>query len=163
MPKVFKLDSVVYYMVFFVSGVMFGNIFECVKDKSMRYWYVPLTIFIMLNVLLSKLLFDTYPFIYRFILPFTGTWAVMTVAFLMQRSNDNSFLLRFVNYCGRYSLQFYLFTFAYPFIRVVVVKVCHITEPALIIPIVFTLQLIFITIFVEFTRRVKWLKIPCGY
>lgn len=43
------------------------------------------------------------------------------------------------------------------------VSVLHVSNPVIIVLSVFVLQLIAITIIVEITRRIKWLKIPCGY
>jgi len=163
MPKLFKLEAVFYYMTFFIFGFAVHEYYNSIKKWSLKFWYGPLGLFLVLNAVFAKWLFNEAPYLYRFLLPFTGSWALMTIAFLMSTLNPTKKILRFINYCGVYSLQFYLFTFAYPFIRIVVVKTLHVTSPQHIIPSVFVLQLIFIVIIVEITRRIKWLKVPCGY
>lgn len=163
LPRLFKLESVFYFMTFFISGFAIQEHYNNIKKWSMKFWYVPMGLFLILNVFFAKWLFLETPFVYRFLLPYTGSWALMTIAFLMSNLNPSKKILRFVNYCGVYSLQFYLFTFAYPFIRIVVVKTLHINSPQFIIPLVFVLQLVFIVIIVEISRRIKWLKVPCGY
>lgn len=87
----------------------------------------------------------------------------MTMAFQLEKVIEKSKVAQYIEYCGKYSLQFYLFTFCYPLIRWGVVSVLHIANPFVILTSVFVLQLITITIIVEVTRRIKWLKIPCGY
>jgi len=87
----------------------------------------------------------------------------MTLAFKLEKSIECNVVAQYIEYCGKYSLQFYLFSFCYPIIRTVIVSVMHITNPYVIVTSVFVLQLIAITIIVEITRRIKWLKIPCGY
>ena len=78
-------------------------------------------------------------------------------------SDKTSAPVKYIAYCGKYSLQFYLFTFCYPIIRWGIVSVMHITNPVVILLSVFILQLITITIIVEISRRIRFLKIPCGY
>ena len=72
-------------------------------------------------------------------------------------------VVKYIAYCGRYSLQFYLFTFAYPVIRTIVVNTLHVTSPFLIFSLVLIMQLVIMTLIVELTRNVKILKIPMGY
>jgi len=119
-------------------------------------------LFIIANVILIKPL-CTIPFVFKFILPFTGSLAIMTMAFQLEKVIDKSKIAQYIEYCGKYSLQMYLFTFCYPIIRIVIVTVLYITNPLFILFSVFVLQLVTITIVVEITRRIKWLKIPCGY
>ena len=87
----------------------------------------------------------------------------MTIAFQLEKIIERSRVAQYIEYSGKYSLQFYLFTFCYPIIRYVIVSVLHVTNSVVIVLSVFVLQLIAITIIVEITRRIKWLKIPCGY
>lgn len=77
--------------------------------------------------------------------------------------SDTNIIKKSLVYMGKYSLQFYLFTFPYPIIRVLLVSKLGLSDPILIIVSVFILQLLTITPIVEITRRIKWLKIPCGY
>lgn len=75
----------------------------------------------------------------------------------------DNIVMRYIAYIGRYSLQFYLFTFAYPIIRIIVVNVWHVTNPFAVVGFVMLLQLLVMTPLVEITRRIKFLKIPMGY
>ena len=139
-----------------------SDYYKKIKDWSLKYWWIVFIVGIITNVLLINT-FTKSTFIYRFILPFTGTMTVMAGAFLLEKKIEKSKVVRYVEYCGKYSLQFYLFTFCYPIIRNVIVTVLHITNPFIILLSVFILQLIAITIIVEITRKVRFLKIPCGY
>ena len=162
LPTMFALNKVFHFMVFFIAGYMLNNCYPAIKAWSMKYWWLNYLLFIVANILFIDTL-QNVPFVFRFVLPFTGTLAVMTMAYQMEKSIENSKVVQYVEYIGKYSLQFYLFTFCYPIIRSVIVSVLHITNPFVILLSVFVLQLITSTIVVEVTRRVKWLKIPCGY
>lgn len=162
LPTIFALDRVFYFMVFFIFGIMLDEHYPAVKSWAIKYWWLTYVVFIMINIVFVKQLGE-FAFVYRFLLPFTGTLAVMTMAFQLEKVIDKSKVAQYVEYCGKYSLQFYLFTFCYPLIRWGIVNGLHITNPFVILISVFVLQLITITIIVEVTRRIKWLKIPCGY
>ena len=162
LPLTFALDKVFYFMIFFIAGYMLNESYQAIKVWSVKYWWLIYLVFIVANILLIETLYDV-PFVFRFILPFTGTLAVMTMAYQMEKSIEKNKTVQYVEYIGKYSLQFYLFTFCYPIIRSVIVSVMHVTNPFVILISVFVLQLITSTIVVEVTRRIKWLKIPCGY
>lgn len=162
LPSLFAVDKIFYFMVFFVAGYSWGNYYSEIKKWALKYWYIVLFVAFLTNIVFVSTFFNL-TFVYRFLLPFTGTFAVMTLAFLLERTVQRNRVVQYVEYCGKYSLQFYLFGFCYPIIRTVIVSVMHITSPVVILVSVFVLQLIAITIIVEITRRIKWLKIPCGY
>ena len=162
MPTIFALDKVFYFMVFFLAGYMLDEYYPAIKAWLLKYWWLIYIVFIVANIVFIETLCKV-PFVFRFILPFTGTLAVMTMAFQLEKVIEKSKVAQYVEYCGKYSLQFYLFTFCYPLIRWGIVSVLHVTNPFLILSSVFVLQLIAITIIVEVTRRIKWLMIPCGY
>ena len=162
LPAIFALDRVFYFMVFFLVGCMLDEYYEGIKAWSLKYWWLIYVMFFIVNIVFVKTLCNV-PFLYRFVLPITGSLAVMTMAFQLEIVIEKSIVAQYIEYCGKYSLQFYLFTFCYPIIRTVLVSVLHVTNPFLILPSVFILQLIAITTIVEITRRIKWLRIPCGY
>lgn len=162
LPKIFALDKVFHFMVFFIAGYALNEYYSVMKAWALKYWWLVYTLFAVCNVLFVRSLFDIQ-LLYLFVLPFTGTLAVMTLAFQLEKIINTSKVVQYVEYCGKYSLQFYLFTFCYPIIRTVIVSVLHVTNPFVILSSVFILQLVAITIIVEITRRIKWLKIPCGY
>lgn len=162
LPSLFAIDKVFHYMVFFIAGNALNEYYPVIKSWSLKYWWLIYAVFIVANIVFIETLCKI-PFVFRFVLPFTGTLAVMTMAFQLEKVIEKSKVAQYIEYCGKYSLQFYLFTFCYPIIRTVIVSVMHITNPFVILISVFVLQLIAITIIVEVTRRIKWLKIPCGY
>lgn len=162
MPTFFALDKVFHYMFFFIAGYALGEYYPTIKTWALKWWWMIYAIFIIANVVFIETLYNI-PFVFRFILPFSGTLAVMTMAFLLEKVVDKSKVAKYIEYCGKYSLQFYLFTFCYPLIRWSIVSVLNITNPFIILISVFVLQLITTSIIVEITRRIKWLKIPCGY
>ena len=162
MPKLFALDKVFHFMVFFVAGYALSEHYSKIKAWALKYWWLVYLVALIANgVFIMQL--DKIPFIFRFILPFTGTLAVMTLAFQLEKTIERSKVAQYIEYCGKYSLQFYLFTFCYPIIRTVIVSVLHVSNPFIILSSVFVLQLVATTVIVEITRRIKWLKIPCGY
>lgn len=162
LPTILALDKVFYFMVFFLAGYIIDDNYPAIKNWLMKYWWLNYMIFIVANIIYIGTLCKL-PFIFRFVLPFTGTLAVMTMAFQLEKVIEKNKVAQFIEYCGKYSLQFYLFTFCYPLIRWGIVSVLHITNPMIILLSVFVLQLITITIIVEITRRIRFLKIPCGY
>lgn len=162
LPTILALDKVFYFMVFFLAGYMLNEHYPAIKAWSLKYWWIIYIVFALANIVFIETLCNV-PFVFRFILPFTGTLAVMTMAFQLEKVIEKSNVAQYIEYCGKYSLQFYLFTFCYPLIRWGIVSVLHITNPFVILTSVFVLQLISITIIVEVTRRIKWLRIPCGY
>ena len=149
-------------MEFFIAGYALSEFYPAIKTWSLKRWWLVYAVFIVANLIFIEALCQI-PFVFRFILPFTGTLAVMTMASQLERVIEKSKVAQYIEYCGKYSLQFYLFTFCYPIIRIVIVSLLHVTNPFIILVSVFVLQLIAITIIVEITRRIKWLKIPCGY
>lgn len=162
LPTIFALDKVFHFMVFFIAGFAINEYYSNIKQWALKYWWAIYVVFILANIVFVEIL-SKEPFVFRFILPFTGTLAVMTMAFQLEKIITKSKIAQYIEYCGKYSLQFYLFTFCYPLIRWGIVSVLHVTNPLVILLSVFVLQLITITIIVEITRRIKWLKIPCGY
>lgn len=162
LPTIFALDRVFYYMVFFIAGYMLDEKYAVIKAWSLKYWWLVYMVFVVANIVFVQTIGEV-PFVFYFILPFTGTLGVMTMAFQLEKVIEKSKVAQYIEYCGKYSLQFYLFTFCYPLIRWGVASVLHVTNPFIILSSVFIFQLIAITIIVEITRRIKWLKIPCGY
>lgn len=162
LPTVFALKQVFHYMVFFIAGFALNEYYPNIKLWTLKYWWFVYAVFILANIVFIKTL-CLVPFIIRFVLPFTGTLAVMTMAFQLEKVVEKSKVAQYIEYCGKYSLQFYLFNFSYPIIRIVIVSVLHVINPFVILASVFVLQLIATTIIVEITRRIKWLKISCGY
>lgn len=162
LPAIFAINRVFHFMVFFILGFMLNESYPAIKTWALKYWWLIYMVFIIINLALINILVDV-TFVFRFVCPLTGTLAVMTMAFQLEKVIEKSKVAQYIEYCGKYSLQFYLFTFCYPLIRILIVSVLHVTSPFVILISVFLLQLITITIIVEITRRIKWLKIPCGY
>lgn len=162
LPTLFALDKVFHFMVFFIAGYALDEYYPAIKTWALKWWWLIYAVFIVANIVFVETL-RHIPFVFRFVLPFTGTLAVMTMAFQLEKVIEKSRVAQYIEYCGKYSLQFYLFTFCYPLIRWGIVSVLHVSNPFVILSLVFVLQLITITIIVEITRRIKWLKIPCGY
>ena len=162
LPTIFAIDKVFHFMVFFIAGYALGKYYPAIKTWALKWWWIVYAVFFIANLIFIKTLCDV-PFVYYFVLPFTGTLAVMTMAFQSEKVIEKSKVIQYIEFVGKYSLQFYLFPFFYPVIRTVLVSVMHVTNSFAILISVFVLQLITTTIIVEVTRRIKWLKIPCGY
>lgn len=166
LPDFMRLDMIVWYIGFFLMGMYLNQFYSLMRKWNTAYWFVVVIIFILLNLILVNNLMPI-PIMQVVVLPLTGTVGVMTVSWLLddrcERRGTQTITAKYLAYCGRYSLQFYLFSFAYPVIRYMVVTVLHITYPLVIFMLVLILQLIVMTGIVEITRRIKWLRIPMGY
>ena len=160
-PHVFLLDKVFYYLVFFVVGYGVKDYFYNIKTWTLKYWWIVYGVALLANMVFIVQL-EKISFVFRFVLPITGSLAVLTLASQMEKIYLKSKIVQFVEYCGKYTLQFYLFP-STPVARVLVINLLHISNPFLIIITMFFFQIIIATILVEITRRIKWLKIPCGY
>jgi len=166
LPEVFKFDMVVWYIGFFLIGMYLNQFYVEFRRWNTKYAIGVIVVFLMLNIVFVRTLMTILP-MKIMVLPLTGTVGVMTFSWLFDdwcKKNGKEYVIaRYIAYCGRYSLQFYLFTFAYPIIRYIIVNVLHITTPLPVFTLVFVLQLIVMTVIVEVTRRIRILKIPMGY
>lgn len=166
LPEVFKLDMVVWYISFFLIGMYLNQFYMEIRKWNTKYALAVILAFVILNIVFVRTLMTILP-LKIMVLPLTGTIGVMTISWLLddwcKKKGKENAIAKYIAYCGRYSLQFYLFTFAYPIIRYVVVNVFHITSPLPVFTVVFVSQLIVMTVIVEVTRRIRILKIPMGY
>lgn len=160
-PDAFKLDALVEFSVFFLIGYLVKDYYACIKTMIKRYYWAILVLFLLFNVLFVNTLYEIKP-LFRFVMPLIGTCFIFGTSDKCSSFSKNC-IVQYMEYCGKYSLQFYLFSFAYPVIRVLVVSKLHIYNPYYIIASVFILQLVCITAFVEITRRIKLLRVPLGY
>lgn len=165
LPSVFLLDLTMKYIPFFLLGMYMSQYFQKLKDYLRGYVLYCLVFFVVLNIIFVTRL-SRVPVIWDILLPLVGTVFFMGIAVLMEdrciSKSENTFF-RFISYSGKYSLQFYLFSFAYPVIRLVVVSILQIHHPFAIVALVFFGQLIAIMVIIEITRRIRFLRIPMGY
>ena len=166
LPELFLMNKVVWYLSFFLLGMFLNQFYIEFKEWNTKYAIFVSIVFLMLNIVFVLDLMQI-PIFKKAILPVTGTVFFMTLAYLIDKycksRGGQTAIIKYIAYCGRYSLQFYLFTFAYPVIRYVVVNLMHIVNPLVIFTLVLILQFIVMTLIVEITRRIKILKIPMGY
>ena len=166
LPDIFTFNKVVWYISFFLIGMFLNQYYGELRKRYIKYTLLVIGAFILLNIVFVRELMAMSP-MQVILLPLTGTAFVMTISWLLddwcKRESKQPAFAKYIAYCGRYSLQFYLFTFAYPLIRYFVVNVLHISSPIIIFSLVFGLQLVVMTAIVEVTRRMKILKIPMGY
>lgn len=165
-PGFFSLSTVVRFLPFFILGYALNHYYKniytfCVKSANFP---AILAVFIILNIVLVEYL-KQIDFIWSWILPLSGSIAFLTIAWKVDKTHEKTegFFLKFVIYCGKYSLQLYLFSFLYPIIRMLPTYVFHNENPFFIIPFVYIMQLLCAISIIEVTRRIKFLKIPCGY
>jgi hypothetical protein len=167
LPRIFSINKIIYYSFFFLFGFIAKDYYSVVFDKMKNNIYLKTglyILFILCNIVFVKILLPT-ALIGKYILPLIGAVATITLSHSlsnMKTASDN-ITIRYIKYAGKYSLQFYLLTFAFPIIRHVVINILHIVNPFMIVSIIFIMQLICITIIVEVTKRIKFLKIPLGY
>lgn len=164
-PQIFLFDLTMKYIPFFFLGMFLSSYLKQLKAFLKKSFLITLMLFVVFNlVMVTKL--SRMPFVWDILLPLIGTAFFMGISVLMEglviKSGSNR-LFDFISYSGKYSLQFYLFSFAYPLIRVAVVNVLHIDNPIAIILLVFFGQLLAITAIIEVTRRISFLKLPMGY
>ena len=164
-PQIFLFDLTMKYIPFFFLGMFLSSYLKQLKAFLKKSFLITHMLFVIFNlVMVTKL--SRMPFVWDILLPLIGTALFMGISVLMEgmviKSGSNR-LFDFISYSGKYSLQFYLFSFAYPLIRVAVVNVLHIDNPIAIILLVFFGQLLAITAIIEVTRRISFLKLPMGY
>lgn len=166
LPEIFKINDIVRYLPFFLIGMYVNRFYEQYKENSIRFFVLIVVVYALMNIVFVLIL-NKMSIMRTLVLPLTGTAFFMALAFMIEKwcimSKRISYIVSYIAYCGKYSLQFYLFTFAYPVIRYVVVSVMHISEPLVIFTLVLIFQLVVMTIIIELTRRIKFLKIPMGY
>lgn len=166
LPREFLLFKVATMIPFFFVGMFTNQYYSHIKGWLVHNFLWVVLLFIIVNIVfvipLSKI-----ELVNKFFLPNIGITFILALASIIEQYSlhleKKPLILHYLEYCGKYSLQFYLFTFAYPVIRVGVVNWLHITNPYLIIMLVMSLQLISITLIIEITRRIKILTIPMGY
>lgn len=115
---------------------MLDKYYTSIKICALKWWWLVYAVFIVANIVFIETLCQI-PLVFCFVLPFTGTLAVMNMAFQLEKVIDKNKVAQYIEYCGRYSLQFYLFTFCYPLIRWGLVSVLHVTNPFVILGFVF--------------------------
>lgn len=166
LPSVFLINKVVYFSFFFLTGMLLNNYNTSFRSLIIKYKYPIYLLFIVCNIGFVKQL-NTVPVIGKYLLPIIGFSIFYLLSIQLQNiSNQNNIINKiagYIKYAGKYSLQFYLLSFAFPIIRYLIVVYLDITNPFLIISLVFILQLICITIIIEITKRITFLKIPFGY
>lgn len=89
MPSIFELKAVVHYTPFFLAGICLNEYYPTIKAWSLKYWWLVYLVFILGNGIFVLQL-NELPFVFRYVLPFTGTLAVMTMAFQMEKAIENS-------------------------------------------------------------------------
>lgn len=166
LPTIFSIDKIIYFSFFFLFGFIVKD-YSIFFDKLKINIYLKIglyLLFILCNIVFVRILLPT-PMIGKYILPLIGSVATITLSHslsIMKIASDN-IIVRYIKYAGKYALQFYLLTFAFPIIRYIVINILHTVNPFMIVSIMFIMQLICITIIVEVTKRIKFLKIPLGY
>lgn len=153
------IEKIMFYTFHFLLGYIFYEHFKekILVHKRICYFFlllVPID-FICVYFIQEGLIFD-------YILSIIGSLEVIVASKLICISRFKS-LTDFLGYIGRNSLQFYLFAFGYPIIRVVMVSFFKITDPLVLVPSIFILQIISTILIVEFLRRIRILRIPCGF
>lgn len=166
LPNILQINKVIRYSSFFFVGFYCSQYFKQMKVFLQKNVIGIVALFVAFNVIFIKITSQLLP-VWYIVLPLIGSAFVLSMSMWLElynkRRNHQDIILHYIEYCGKYSLQFYLFIFAYPIIRIVVVNVFHITQPFYIIVLVFLLQLVFITITIEITKRIKCLKLLMGY
>lgn len=167
LPNICLLNTIIYFLFFFLLGCIYKNNYKKVNSILVKYWYCFYGLFILCNIIFVEEIMPI-PIIGNYIIQITGIATCFLVSFHIvkfkeAKCNKDNKIIRYIEYSGKYSLQFYLMSFAYPLIRTIVVNVLYFTNPFLILSVVFVLQLICITIIIEITRRIKFLKVPLGY
>lgn len=165
-PDIFCISTVIRFLPFFVFGYALNYYYNtiysfCIKLNNFQAIFV---VFILLNFVFVEYL-KQINYIWLWILPLTGSIAYLTISWYFDKTHEKTdgFFLKFVIYCGKYSLQLYLFSFLYPIIRMLPTYVFHNENPFFIIPFVYIMQLLCAISIIEVTRRIKFLKIPFGY
>lgn len=161
LPEILLIDRLVYYIFFFLLGFLLCDYYSIFKLIVLKYWHLVYIVFITLNIVFVSYL-DKVFFLRDFLLPVTGSIACFLAALQINLCKE-TVITQYIRWCGRYSLQIYLFSFCYPIIRHLIVITFDISDPMIIVPSVFFMQLLCVTPIIEISKRVNILKIPMGY
>lgn len=165
LPSWLLCGRVVRFLFFFLLGGLYKQYYDLLYPFMIKYRWVFYTIFIICNVVFVRELVPIH-FLMKFILPVIGCSVFFILSDQLvtwQKKKGDNFIFKYLRYAGKYSLQFYLLSFAFPIIRYAIITVLKITNPYMIVFLIMILQLIAITIIIELTKRIKFLKIPLGY
>lgn len=165
LPHIFLINEIVRFLFFFLLGCVYKNNYQKINTIIIKYRYVVYGLFILCSIVFVRDILPI-PIFGDYIIQIIGIAACFIFSFhiitLEDKIGDNK-VVGYIKYAGKYSLQFYLMSFAFPIIRTVTINILHFTNPFLIVSFVFIFQLICITIIIEVTRRIKFLKVPLGY
>lgn len=166
LPNLLLFDKVVKYIPYFLIGVYTSQYYKEIRTALCKSFFPLILLFAVMNVFFVRFLFSVSP-LKVMLLPFVGSALIMSLSFYIEditkRSGRDNWLSKSLQYCGKYSLQFYLFELAYPIIRIEVARIIPETQPLLIILFVFVLQLISAIITVEISKRLSFFKPLMGY
>ena len=171
-----KIHQASYFGGFFLMGLIVNTYYAQIREWMCKWW------FILVNLVIFAIGFrycfnesfinhwaepDGYSqtlfarFIYYWILPTTMSLSLWGTCILLTRSKTATSIL---TYCGKYSLQFYLFNgFALGIAREILMRVLHTNNPYLLIASMFCVVCIVIIMMVEVTRRLPKLSYFFGY
>lgn len=161
LPHIFLIDKVVLYLPFFLIGGILKSNFSFLQKFITKYSWIIYVVFGVCNVCLVRSLI-VIPFVGNYVLAVIGCCNFIAISERIARYTE-SIVLKVIRYMGKYSLQFYLFTFPYPIIRYIITNVLGVTNSVVIVMSVFILQIVTIGVIVELGKRIKFLKIPMGY
>lgn len=158
------IDWTLNYTSFFLLGITLREHYEGYVKLMNKGWYVTLSAmaFVALNVIPAPWPYDILDvqYIAKALVGANITWIA---CYHMSKLDETLPIMRYINYVGRYSLQFYLLLFPVAISAYVVGTLLNITNAAAITILMMIGQIIGITALVEITRRIPWLKYPLGY
>lgn len=161
--KFYPLQRLLAYSRYFICGFLMRKYYNQIKPYFVKYRFVFLGIFLMYNVAFN------YKYEGKFwdvILPYTGVFFCFSFSIWLLRFKKGfvSTGVNAIRWIGKYSLQFYVMTgFVLVPVRSLVVTFMGVRHPLLVIPLVFSLQMVVAWLFVKLCERFRVSRFLMGY
>lgn len=156
----FLYKDVIYYSFFFLLGYITKDCYKEHRNWLVQKAQILSVIFLLLFAIVNVALVYEWGAM-KFIPALTGSCLCLILSVLVCKS---SHLGRILDYCGKYSLQFYFFNgFMLVISRVLVVQVLHVNNSVLMVTGIFALCVLTEVACIEITKRLPFIKVLFGF
>jgi len=154
--NIFLNDRIFYFSTFFLLGYISHDFIRTILSKNC-FLYVYAFLFIIVNIVMIQHL----PVVIKWlsVAQIVGVLFCWSLSFSLVGKKYSGFL----TYCGKYSLQFYIFNgFALVPARVFMCNVFHVTHPVVLWVCISIMSIVGIIVVTELCKRIKYVNIAFG-
>jgi len=162
LPYEFLLAKSCYLGLYFIVGFLVSKYYDYIRNTIVENKYFFILMFVIVNWFTFPALGNAIGYS---IVPIVGSMGIFAITFVMiEHPVFKGYLNIGVKYVGKFSLQFYIFTgFVLPVARAIVVNIFGLTNPFIVIPLVFIVQISLAFIGVVVCRKMPVVNILMGY